>query len=609
MYGMLLESVAHFIQLEYGEDVWTEIRKAAKCDYQVFNTHQVYPDNLISNLAVAAATVLGASYDSFMNFYGRCFVRFFTHLGYDITVKATGRYFTDFLESVDNIHTQFRFTYPKMQSPSMYLTDIDVNGCVLVYRSGRQGFTQYIMGQLVQVAKDFYNLTLNVKVLEKASSASGSRNYVIVTFRLNFDNRAYMLHKSRKESFHRSGLLKSFSSEILLELFPFCLIIDDQMHIVSTGKKFLEIWKGTEYFYDKPLTNYFKLRRPKGISFTWKNTLNLQSVMFEMECNRGVQNYNDVPEEGVAANEEPDPSTPKEIKNIILKGQMKYIKDINAIIYLCSPVINDLDDLTDQALYLNDLNPHGLSKELVLAGWQHNSKLEVMFDKAEQRSDELDKNYKLLESWKQRGDELLYSMMPKTVADRLRSTESSLSTCEAFDSVSILFCELVGLTSKTVRETMVVVSTMNTVFSSFDSLMDKFNVYKVETVGQVYMVASGAPEKTPLHGQKIADLALAMIQEIKKIRNTDSSEVDVKIGIHSGPAVAGVVGIKVPRYCFFGDTINTASRMQSTSEPGKIHLSRYTQDLISKHKYKTESRGLVKVKGKGNMQTYWLLGR
>ncbi|CAG9858831.1 unnamed protein product [Phyllotreta striolata] len=455
-----------------------------------------------------------------------------------------------------------------MQSPSMYLTDIDAYGCVLVYRSGRHGFTQYIMGQLVQIAKDFFKLSLNVKVLEKASSASGPKNYVIVTFRLNYDNRPYMLHKSRKESFHRSGILTPFSSELLLDLFPFCLIIDENMNIIACGKRFLEIWKGKENFFDKPIANYFRLRRPKGISFTWKNTLNLQSVMFEMECNRGIENFNEITEEtnAIAEKEDARASSPQELKNILLKGQMKYVKDIEAIIFLCSPVINDLEDLTDQALFLNDLNPHGLSKELVLAGWQHNSKLEVMFDSAEQRSDELDKNYQLLESWKSRGDDLLYSMIPKTVADRLRSTKFSvLTTCEAFDSVSILFCELVGLTSKTVKETMVVVSTMNKVFSCFDELMDTYHVYKVETVGQVYMVASGAPERTPLHAQNIADLAVAMLDEIAKL-NVKSTIVEVKIGIHSGPAVAGVVGIKVPRYCFFGDTVNTASRMQSTSQ-------------------------------------------
>ncbi|KAG5877871.1 hypothetical protein JTB14_031387 [Gonioctena quinquepunctata] len=596
--------------MEYGEDFWKKVKMIANCDYDVFKTHQVYPDSSLSSLAAACATLTGASYDSFMNFFGRCFVRYFTNLGYDITVRGTGRYFTDFLESVDNIHSQFRFTYPKMQSPSMYLTDIDANGCILIYRSGRHGFTQYVIGQLIQIAKDFYDLILNVKVLDKTSSASGSKNHVIVTFRLEFDNRAYMLHKSQKESFHQAGQLSSFSSDLLLELFPFGLILDTNMNIVATGRRFLEIWRGKESFFNKLMTNYFRLRRPKGVSFSWKNTLNLQSVMFELECNRGIMNYNDISGETEEIIEERGTISPVlGTKNILLKGQMKYIRDINSIIFLCSPVVNDLDDLTDQALYLNDLNPHGLSKELVLAGWQHNSKLEILFDKAEQRSDELSENYKLLDIWKQRGDKLLYSMIPKTVADRLKTTKSSLSTCEAFEVVSILFCELCGLTSQTVKETMVVVTTMNTVFTCFDSMLDKFHVYKVETVGQIYMAACGAPERTPSHAQNIADMALEMLNAIRKLKmkDADGAEVEVKIGIHSGPAVAGVVGVKVPRYCFFGDTVNTASRMQSTSEPGRINITNDTKNLLPGEKYKTESRGIVKVKGKGDMQTYWLL--
>nr|CAI5835089.1 unnamed protein product [Callosobruchus analis] len=474
-------------------------------------------DSIMSSLATACATVTSVSYDSFMHFFGRCFVRYTSKLGYDVTIKATGRYFTDFLESVDNIHAQFRFTYPKMQSPSMYLTNIDESGCVL------------------QIAKDFFKLTLKVRVLEKSSSATSTRNYVIVTFRLDFDNKLYMMQKVHKETFHEAKSLTPFSYTVLLELFPFCIVLDEGMNITDCGKRFAEIWRGKESFFDKPLTNFFRLRRPTGITFNWKNTLNLQSVMFEMECNRGIVNFN---EEEQTVNESRDDeegtSLPQaDMKNILLKGQMKYIRDVNAVFYLCSPV------------------------------------LEIMFDKAEERAEELTRNYELLDTWKRRGDELLYSMIPKTVADRLSKTKSSLSTCEA--TVSILFCELVGLLSSTVKETMVVVETMNAVFSCFDALMDKFNVYK---------------------------LALAMLESIRDIKTADDHEVEIRIGVHSGPAVAGVVGIKVPRYCFFGDTVNTASRMQSTSEPGKINITQDTNSLLPAERFITKSRGTVNLKVK-----------
>ncbi|KAK9885018.1 hypothetical protein WA026_009245 [Henosepilachna vigintioctopunctata] len=614
MYGMLLESVQHYVQLEYGEDMWNEVLQRANCKYTMFHTHQIYPDDTMASLAAACADITDVSYDTFMNFFGRCFVRYFSKLGYDVTVRATGRYFADFLESVDNIHSQFCFTYPKMRSPSLYLTDVDTNGCVLVYRSGRYGFTQYVMGQLQQIARDFFDLDLKMKVIERASSASGFKKHLIVTYRLDFDNRNYIAQKAKKHSLRSCGQFTSFPCHLLLELFPFAIILNNEMKIIGGGKKLVEVWRKSDPFLNQPVIKYFKLRRPKGILFTWKNTRNLKAVMFELECNRGFgdfvhddnneqDNANLENETKISKAKSPEPGN----RNIILKGQMKFLEDINALVYLCSPIINDLDELPDQGLYLNDLNQHGLSREMVLAGWQHNSKLEIMFDKAEQRSDELEKNYELLGQWKQRGDELLYSMIPKSVADRLRSGMSALDTCESFEAVSLLFCEIVGLSSETVKDAMDVVSTMNCVFSCFDSLMDTYNVYKVETVGPIYMAASGAPEKTPSHAEDVADLALAMISKMKNFKVPSGNSVEIKIGIHSGATVAGIVGVKVPRYCFFGDTVNTASRMQSTSEdlfdlastflqPGKINISSFTKAYLPKNRYLTESRGVVIIK-------------
>lgn len=114
----------------------------------MFYSLKIYPDSLMPDLAEALAALTGESFDYFMDFFGKCFVRFFTNFGYDRMLKATGRYFCDFLQSVDNIHLQMRFTYPKMKSPSMQLTETDDNGAVLIYRSGRTGFSKYFMGKL-----------------------------------------------------------------------------------------------------------------------------------------------------------------------------------------------------------------------------------------------------------------------------------------------------------------------------------------------------------------------------------------------------------------------------------------------------------------------------
>ncbi|KAL0274881.1 UNVERIFIED_CONTAM: hypothetical protein PYX00_002910 [Menopon gallinae] len=521
-----------------------------------------------------------------MNYFGRCFVRFFSNFGYDQPIKATGRYFCDFLQSVDNIHLQMRFTYPKMRSPSMYITHIDSGGVVLVYRSSRTGFTQYFMGQLSQIADEIYNINLQIRILEETNSAAGSKS-VLVKFRLDFDNVGYIASRMEKRSYLEKISLPDFHCFFLLKLFQFGVIFAEDMKILGVGEKLLSLW-GFEHVLGNNITDHFRLRRPKGIPFTWKNVLYLQSVTFELEVVRSRPSVRCIKRR-----------SSQEVRSVLLKGQMLHIKDINAVIFLCSPLINDLDELPGMELYLNDLNIHGLSREMVLTGWQHCSKLELMFERAEQRSLELENSYSLLDSWKRRGDDLLYSMIPQSVADRLRNGESRLSTCEAFDNVTILFCELAEFHTSSLHDAMEVVSSMNTIFSCFDSLMDLFHVYKVETVGRVYMAVSGAPERTFQHAENVANLALCLVQQ---------NMISI-LGVHSGPVVGGVVGLKVPRYCLFGDTVNTAARMQTTSSPGKIHISRTTYENLDSRQYVTESRGTVDVKGKGLMETYWLLDK
>lgn len=623
MYGMLLQSVQHFIQLEYGEEVWFKVLKIANCKVTCFNTHQIYPDILMPDLAAACAAVInaGSTSEYYMEFFGRCFVRYFSNLGYDDSIRATGRYFSDFLKNVDNLHLQMRFSYPKMKSPSMYITSLDKDGVVLVYRSSRQGFTEYLKGQLRQIAEDLYNIKLNISVLERCTSEQDVKN-VEVRFRLDFDNQEYIAWTSR-HSLEKCDL-PNISCNFFLKLFPFGIVMNQNMRIVAAGEKMVEIW-GTNAVLGRPVVDHFILRRPRGIKFTWVNILYLNSVMFELEvvrpCMRPMSN---IEPEDIG----PGPRALGALKmlkrrgsqgqrTILLKGQMRYFSEINSVIFLCNPVVCNLDELQSTQLYLNDLNLHGLSRELVLAGWQHCARLEFLCEKAEQRSDELEKNYEELDVWKKCGDELLYSMIPRSVAEQLRAGESTLSTCQTYDCVSIMFCEVEITSTKSlssVHEVMGFVKYMNRVYSTFDSLMDSFHVYKVETVGQIYMAVSGAPEKTPDHACNIADLALSFIETVQKMTDGSENDIQIRIGVHSGPVVAAVVGLKVPRYCLFGDTVNMAARIQTTSHASMIHLSGTTKALLEEadkdiSEYKIDSRGIVNLKGKGNMETYWLVGK
>lgn len=218
-----------------------------------------------------------------------------------------------------------------------------------------------------------------------------------------------------------------------------------------------------------------------------------------------------------------------------------------------------------------------------------------MFEKEEQRTDELETSLQLADSWKRQGDELLYSMIPRPVAERLRSGSSTMETCQSFEQVSVVFGELqdANALSDTLQDAMAAVNTLNAAFTAFDDEILTPMVYKVETVGHVYMAVSGAPDVNPLHAEHAADLALNMIRRVKAL---NLPGVTVKIGIHTGSVVAGVVGIRVPRYCLFGDTVNTASRMESSGLPNKIHISHFTADKLKKSGYILKQRGFVQVK-------------
>lgn len=155
---------------------------------------------------------------------------------------------------------------------------------------------------------------------------------------------------------------------------------------------------------------------------------------------------------------------------------------------------------------------------------------------------------------------------------------------------------------------MEVVSMLNSMYTKFDRALEKHDVYKVETIGDAYMVVSGLPERTNNHAHNIVDMAFDMLNAIATLPNPATGEpMKIRVGCHSGPVVAGVVGLKMPRYCLFGDTVNTASRMESTSEAMKIHISHSTTSLLNTNRYHIVERGKLEVKGKGEMKTYFVL--
>lgn len=206
-----------------------------------------------------------------------------------------------------------------------------------------------------------------------------------------------------------------------------------------------------------------------------------------------------------------------------------------------------------------------------------------------------------------KSERLLLSVLPEPVAARLKQREGIIA--DAYGSVTVLFADIVGFTPLAERlSASGVVALLDRVFARWDALAAERGVEKIKTIGDAYMVAGGIPMSREDHAEAIADMALAMGPEVAHLAAETGRVLQVRIGIDTGPVIAGVIGRAKFIYDLWGDTVNTASRMESHAPPGAIQVTERTFDRL-RHRYQLRARGMIEVKGKGLMSPYLLLGR
>jgi class 3 adenylate cyclase len=215
--------------------------------------------------------------------------------------------------------------------------------------------------------------------------------------------------------------------------------------------------------------------------------------------------------------------------------------------------------------------------------------------------------YRLLEVERARSEGLLRNMLPASITERLKQREEVIA--DAVPQVTVLFADIADFTAHAERSPpKATVALLNDLFSQFDALTEARGLEKIKTVGDAYMVAGGLPDPMPDHAGAAAELALEMLSVAARQRLPDGGPVRLRIGLHTGPVVAGVIGRRRFSYDLWGDTVNTASRMETTGVPGCIQVTERTHDLLGE-RYLFQERGLIRVKGKGKMRTYFLSGR
>ena len=204
-----------------------------------------------------------------------------------------------------------------------------------------------------------------------------------------------------------------------------------------------------------------------------------------------------------------------------------------------------------------------------------------------------------------RSERLLLNILPPVISARLKDGEETIA--DGFQDVTVLFADIVGFTELSSKLPPAdLVRVLNDVFSAFDQLADDLRLEKIKTIGDAYMVAAGLPELREDHAVVMVKMGLGMRDAVEELNKKQGFTLAVRIGVHSGPVVAGIIGKRKFSYDLWGDTVNTASRMESHGEKGRVHLSARTAELVG-DAFELEDRGTISVKGKGQMQTYFVL--
>ena len=268
------------------------------------------------------------------------------------------------------------------------------------------------------------------------------------------------------------------------------------------------------------------------------------------------------------------------------------------------PILLSVSEVKEDGAHLFTGIVRDLTKEVALE--------ELNLAKERQKQHELENLVKEVETSRNRADGLISQMLPAKVSKQL--LQGTTPKPEAFDNATVFFSDIVGFTTICSQiSPLETVDLLNKLYNTFDEVIQQYDAYKVETIGDSYMVVSGIPNPNGArHVSEIATMALHILSAVYafKLEQKENLKIQIRIGINTGPVVAGVVGTKMPRYCLFGDNVNTASRMESTSQALKIQVSESTYESLKRiGGYHFMPRGEIDIKGKGKMKTYFLTGK
>ncbi|XP_006078277.2 guanylate cyclase soluble subunit alpha-1 [Bubalus bubalis] len=348
-------------------------------------------------------------------------------------------------------------------------------------------------------------------------------------------------------------------ASLFCKTFPFHFMLDRDMSILQLGHGIRRLMSRRDVQGKPHFDEYFEILTPK-ISQTFSGIMTMLNMQFLVRVRRW------------------DNSVKKSSRVMDLKGQMIYMVESSSILFLGSPCVDRLEDFTGRGLYLSDIPIHNALRDVVLIGEQARAQ-DGLKKRLGKLKATLEQAHQALEEEKRKTVDLLCSIFPSEVARQL--WQGHAVQAKRFGNVTMLFSDIVGFTAICSQcSPLQVITMLNALYTRFDRQCGELDVYKVETIGDAYCVAGGLHKESDTHAVQIALMALKMMELSHEVVSPHGEPIKMRIGLHSGSVFAGVVGVKMPRYCLFGNNVTLANKFESCSIPRKINVSPTTYRLL-----------------------------
>ncbi|XP_032489334.1 guanylate cyclase soluble subunit alpha-1 [Phocoena sinus] len=348
-------------------------------------------------------------------------------------------------------------------------------------------------------------------------------------------------------------------TSLFCKTFPFHFMLDRDMTILQLGNGIRRLMSRRDVQGKPHFDEYFEILTPK-ISQTFSGIMTMLNMQFVVRVRRW------------------DNAVKKSSRVMDLKGQMIYMVESSAILFLGSPCVDRLEDFTGRGLYLSDIPIHNALRDVVLIGEQARAQ-DGLKKRLGKLKATLEQAHQALEEEKRKTVDLLCSIFPCEVAQQL--WQGRAVQAKRFGDVTMLFSDIVGFTAICSQcSPLQVITMLNALYTRFDRQCGELDVYKVETIGDAYCVAGGLHKESDTHAVRIALMALKMMELSDEVVSPHGEPIKMRIGLHSGSVFAGVVGVKMPRYCLFGNNVTLANKFESCSVPRKINVSPTTYRLL-----------------------------